>query len=122
MATYSNNTTIKISAKVSASVTGTSNTIYTVPANCYLDCWYINATGTNIGGVGVTVTLSIDGLNYSNSGSYGANVNFGPSQSSGVITSQPPLILGPGTVISYTNSGATSGNGQIKGTLFINTP
>ena len=119
MATYSNNTTIKFNSKISVSVTGTSNTIYTVPANSYLEVWHLNASVA--GASNVQLILSIDGLTLSGPSALSSSLTLGLIASSTTITAQPRIILGAGSVISY-SGGTTAGGGTIKGALFSNTP
>lgn len=117
MATYSNNTTIKINSAVNTTVTrgssGTS-TLYTVPANSYLknNLYIIYALA-----VTESVTVTIGGItvfSYQNGGA-------GPAFSG--IGSIGTYDLGPGTLIQVTLSGTSSTvTLSTIGTLFTNTP
>lgn len=115
MATYSNNTTIKINTKINLSVSSTypqptSTTSYTVPANSYLDFIGVaNGSGTSGNG-----SISIDSVGVvSGSSSSGAGKELN-------------LKAGPGAVVTLTASNGTnpgsSGAAAIHGVLFTNTP
>lgn len=96
MATFSLNTTIKISASIS--VTGV-NPSYAVPANSYaiVNC-YSPSSGFAVQIGGGTVVLAV---------SSAANQHF------------DSLYIGPGETVSL--SGAAAGS-SITGALFINSP
>ena len=99
--TYSNNTTLKVSAAIAASVTGSfagSDVVYTVPANSYAIVRVI------CGSANVNVVIAC----YSQTGS-----NFG--------SSGQEWTLGPGQVVNGT---ANSGSDTIRviGVLLANSP
>lgn len=114
MATYSNNTTIKIGSKINLSVSSvypgpSSSTSYTVPANSYLD-FIGGASGSGTSGNG---SISIDGFSVVSGNSSGAGKVFN-------------IKAGPGSVVTLTASNGSnpgsSGSASLYGVLFINTP
>lgn len=107
MATYSGNTTIKISAAVNQSFgQNSANTIlsYTVPANSYLQC-------TVFGAGDATGTCSIGGFLTFQCADYTEGEIVGT------------FTLGPGALLA--GSGGSSGTNRrlyVVGTLFTNSP
>ena len=119
MATYSNNTTIKINSGVqgSASVSGfaTANA-YTCPANSYaILTWYSSGDSTSW-------SISINGLTI-----YTGNSNSLPVQSTlgsgDYVSAQNTVYLGPGQTIQINNQlFGSSRYLAVTGVLFSNTP
>lgn len=108
MATYSNNTTIKIvSGNIGYTVGGggaSQSVSYTVPSGCYFACYGCVADGTS-------ATINVNG--------YPINTGVG-----GSIQQFPNTFhIGPGSVIQFTNyTGYGSWPMILFGTLFQNTP
>lgn len=103
MATYSNNTTLKVSAAVSAASNSAaaSGTIYTCPANSYAE---LNLCMLWVAGVH-NVTVAGQRVNAINSASYTI-----------------PIIVGPGQAVAYTNTISSGNVAYVSGVEFINTP
>jgi hypothetical protein len=114
MATYSSNTTIKVSAAISATSNASSGTLYTVPANCYA---IITSVGASVfgGSGGTSATVSITGaVLVTDSGTAAAEAR---------AFYVGGIYLGPGHSVSYTTSSAGGTRyGFAYGVLFINTP
>lgn len=116
MATYSNNTTIKINTAVNTSATRTTNgstTLYTVPANSYLHCSLITS-----GGLAAfdNAIVTIGGVTIVNAGGGSSPASFGLPGFN--------YFIGPGSAIILSTSFFSSGSIglAIVGTLFTNTP
>ncbi|HNC40289.1 MAG TPA: hypothetical protein PK522_00740 [Nitrosomonas sp.] len=110
MATYSNNTTIKIGSPVAIRNTGSGSTTYTVPNNCHLDLIYTNVDGAG-SGLNFYIKSSANTFIYNYTGNTTQTHLF---ENSG-------LRLPAGSVIYMDGSVAKSVR-EIIGTLFINTP
>lgn len=115
MATYSNNTTIKIDSKINLSASSTypaapASSSYTVPANKYL-AFQVDSSASGTGG---TSSVSIDGVTVVSSSS--------SSTSNRVFN----VKAGPGCVVTVSaNNGSvpgSSGSASLHGVLFSNTP
>lgn len=108
MATYSNNTTIKIvSGNIGYTVGGggAANSVsYTVPAGCYFACYGYVADG-------LSATINVNGY------------TINPTFTSVFQPYQNTYHIGPGSVIQFTNyTGYGSWPMILFGTLFQNTP
>lgn len=105
MATYSNNTTIKIvSGNLSYVVGGSSSINYTVPSGCYFAAY---------GGIvaGDSATINVDGFTILGI-TGGAFTQFSNT-----------FHIGPGSLIQFTQyTGYGSHRMALYGTLFQNTP
>lgn len=115
MATYSNNTTIKIDSKINLSASSIypsapASSSYTVPANKYL----VFQANSDANGAGGSSYVSIDGATFVSSNS---------SSTSNKIFN---VKAGPGSVITvYASNGTvpgSSGSAYLHGVLFANTP
>lgn len=121
MATYSGNTTLKVSAAVSASIatTSTSGTLYTCPANSYA---IVNVHCETNGTTGHTAFASVAGAvvcqvayDQRNNSTDTAVRTFTKAISNNVI-------VGPGQSITYEKTAQTTTRVYVSGVAFINTP
>jgi hypothetical protein len=112
---FTNNTTIKVSAAVSASGTGT--TLYTCPANAYA-ILNVYASVPN----GVTGTVTVDGKEVLTLDNNGSTTIF-PKMSSGNGYSPASftIYVGPSQAVACTSSGG-SATVKVTGVQFINSP
>ncbi len=147
MATFSANITLKFEGKVDLAPSGVQpvpTTIYTVPANCYLEIYYMQVTrnGTGLGGT----TISIDSSNILSTSSVGVSgdksiVTSSPTDRETLrwresdLSSDPdeeyvttriaPFNVPAGSQIKYQCNSAgvgAAGTATIKGLLFRNSP
>lgn len=103
MATYSNNTTIKISAAVSNSLSTQNGTLYTAPALSYA----IVQVCLVMAGAASQGTLSVGGVVVETIGASKTFYN---------------VLVGPGQAVAYTWNAAGGGVNTISGVNFLNTP
>lgn len=130
MATYSNNTTIKVNAAVSASSAGAPATLYTAPANGYaiLNALLSTSNGAteaylNVGGVPVgwhkssaTLGVSSSVSGFTPSTFTDTDTLYGFAKGSSSIMG---IYVGPGQSIAVGGSGC---HAFVSGTEFVNTP
>lgn len=130
MATYSSNTTVKVSGALSFSGSGNGTSTYTVPANSYLILNYMEVQG-NAGGGAASAAIQINGKNIlSRSASGLPKVVLKPaldlnndanSTTEGYGAIPGGVYLGPGETLSAVRSGSSS-TYEAHGVLFVNTP
>lgn len=130
MATYSSNTTVKVSDKLTFSGSGTGTTTYTVPGNSYLILNYFEVQG-NAGGGSATATIQINGKNILTRTASGLpkvvlkpaldQNNDANSATEGYGAIPGGVYLGPGETLSAVRSGSSS-TYEAHGVLFTNTP
>lgn len=110
MATYSTNTTIKVSAKISATafvggINPTLSVVYTVPANSYA---IVNLRHTGTAGTGVQFEIG--------SGGFFSFLNSTSPQTAFSI------YLGPAETLTFRTLTGDSSNCYVNGVVFTNTP
>ncbi len=105
-AVISSNTTIKVSAAVSATSTGTGTTLYTCAASSYA---IVNIGIKDTGGAGTTVTISVDGKEIHQS-------------ALGATTTRllQGIYVGPSQAVSFSAGASTTVT--VTGVEFINSP
>lgn len=121
MATYSGNTTLKVSAAVSASIatTSTSGTLYTCPANSYA---LLNVHCETNGTSGHTAFAAVAGAVVCQVDYYTRNNSERSSVSSFCKAISHGVIVGPGQSLTYEKTAQTTTRVYISGVAFINSP
>lgn len=110
---------IKISAAISNLITGTSGTLYTVPANSY-SIFQVHFLGTtSTGSYELTVATRRAWVGYFNGTAILNNSMGGNTTITNAGLSTPPLYAGPGQAIAFTRP--LSDQVVISGVTFVNT-
>lgn len=120
MSSFYKNISIKIDSSVNSSISASSGTLYTVPANSYLVLTNWESSRFITGGTAVlTFNLSLNNIGIDVQTSNVAVNNFSVRN-----TFSGGVYAGPGSVISFQTAGGTysSGNTKINGVLFKNSP
>lgn len=121
MASFSNNVTTKVSAAISNSISASSGTLYTVPANSYAIFQVHFDPGSSNGAYTVQVAGRTVWTAYQNStSSIDYSSTGGRAQSNSAGFSSGVFYAGPGQAISFTRPAVSTV--YISGTVFINTP